>query len=199
MSSHHFVKEGQEPALFILEPMGFEDVAPLLEWVPLIMVNETVLDEVLKWGIKIDVILQGETELEQLEKKVADQLPLQVLSYKNNDALNIGIQFLIRKMITSVNVICRTTEEVFEKMVEFSPHIQIGLFGDKKWFYVRAGKFEKWMPAGHKLLLRPHGKPFIQTNGIIQTDNEWKVVKSGMVLIHCEGPFWVGEALNDAR
>ena len=45
MSSHHFVKEQQEPAVFILDVEGisFDTVAPLLEWSPtLLVVQEAV-------------------------------------------------------------------------------------------------------------------------------------------------------------
>ena len=59
MSSHHFVKEQQEPAVFILdaEHIHLDRISGLLEWVPTILVSEKALDRVLSWGIKIDVIL----------------------------------------------------------------------------------------------------------------------------------------------
>ena len=63
MSSHHFVKEGQEPALFILDNIPFQYAESLLEWVPLVMVADRALENVLHWGIKIDVVLQDEYSL----------------------------------------------------------------------------------------------------------------------------------------
>ena len=46
MSSHHFVKEQQEPAVFILEVEGisFETVAPLLEWSPTLLVAQEAVE-----------------------------------------------------------------------------------------------------------------------------------------------------------
>jgi len=105
MSSHHFVKEGQEPALLILEPMAFKHVEPLLEWVPLVIITDAILDDVLKWGIKIDVVIRCETAPGVLEKKVEDQLPVQILSCKNDNVVSTGLQFLIQNKVTSVNVL----------------------------------------------------------------------------------------------
>ena len=59
MSSHHFVKEQQEPALLVLDTSGisFEQIAPLLEWVPTILVAKDEVPVVISWGVKIDLIL----------------------------------------------------------------------------------------------------------------------------------------------
>ena len=59
MSSHHLVRENQEPGLYIAE--WFSSAAELLEqlsqWAPKIIVHERVLDQVLETGTKVDVVL----------------------------------------------------------------------------------------------------------------------------------------------
>ena len=57
MSSHHFVKEDQEPALIIADAsaVSFEKIQELLEWSPTVIVMESSLEMVLSWGIKMDV------------------------------------------------------------------------------------------------------------------------------------------------
>jgi hypothetical protein len=196
MSSHHFVKEGQEPAVFILDTMAFKYVEPLLEWVPLIMVSDTILDDVLEWGIKIDVVIQCETTANVLEKKVANQFPLEVLPCKNADVIRTGMEFLIQNRIEAVNVISTSTEEIFERLTEFSPHVQIGLFADKKWSLIRSGKLEKWMPSGHQVWLKSTGEALLHTKGILKRDGDWETVESGIVTIDAVAPFWVGEPLK---
>ncbi len=52
MSSHHFVKEGQEPALFILDNIPFHYAESLLEWVPLVMVADRALGKCVTLGNK---------------------------------------------------------------------------------------------------------------------------------------------------
>ncbi len=196
MSSHHFVKEGQEPALFILEARAFKYVEPLLEWVPLVMVTDAILDEVLEWGIKIDAVLQCETTTNALEKKVADQFPLEILPCKNADIVRTGMEFLIQNGITSVNVISPSTEEFFERLTEFSPHIQMGLFSDKRWSLIRTGKLEKWMPCGHQVWLSSTDEALLHTKGIFEKNGNWETVESGIVTIDSAAPFWIGEPLK---
>jgi len=82
-------------------------------------------------------------------------------------------------------------------MLEFSQYIQIGMFGEKKWFLVRTGKLDKWMPAGRKLWLRPSTKALLHAQGILQKGDIWETAQSGMVTIHSSSPFWVGEPLDD--
>ncbi len=84
MSSHHFVKEQQEPAVFILNPSGinFESVASLLEWSPTLLVDQESVDLVLSWGIKIDVVLA--TSSYQEENKKGDGLGLENPGYKKS-------------------------------------------------------------------------------------------------------------------
>ena len=60
MSSHHFVREGQEPALLILDALAFDIAGPLLEWAPLVVVAQSAVDEVMLWNIKMDVVLAEE-------------------------------------------------------------------------------------------------------------------------------------------
>ncbi len=69
MSSHHFVKEQQEPALLILETEGFDvdRISPLLEWVPTVLVSQNVVETVISWGVKVDVILSSESFLSQIK------------------------------------------------------------------------------------------------------------------------------------
>ena len=82
MSSHHFVKEQQEPAVFILDVEGisFKTVAPLLEWSPTLLVAQEAVEVVLSWGIKIDVILATSSFQEDNRHLLEEQYPLRFLT-----------------------------------------------------------------------------------------------------------------------
>ena len=56
MSSHHFVKEKQEPALIIADLDGFDEeyLGQLLEWSPTVLVPSHLVEKVISLGIKID-------------------------------------------------------------------------------------------------------------------------------------------------
>ena len=59
MSSHHIVKEGQEPALIIAngESCSTELLGQLLEWSPFVVVLDGAINRVLDLGIKVDLSL----------------------------------------------------------------------------------------------------------------------------------------------
>ena len=59
MSSHHFVREGQEPALIIANGAACdpERMGQLLEWNPFVLVLDGALHRVLELGIRIDAVL----------------------------------------------------------------------------------------------------------------------------------------------
>lgn len=59
MSSHHIIREKQEPALIIAngEACSMEILGQLLEWSPTVVVLDGAIKRVLDLGIKIDVWL----------------------------------------------------------------------------------------------------------------------------------------------
>src|SRR5262245_23981535 len=106
MSSHHFVKEGQEPALLILDAPTFDVVGPLLEWAPLVVVAQQAVEMVLSWNIKIDVVLAIEKDISDLTKQLSNQAPLKILSYSAEESpLANALHFLIRTKQSAVNIL----------------------------------------------------------------------------------------------
>ena len=59
MSSHHIVRDDQEPALIIANGASCsqELLGQLLEWSPLVIVLDSAIERVLEIGIKVDVLL----------------------------------------------------------------------------------------------------------------------------------------------
>ncbi|MBK7651966.1 MAG: hypothetical protein IPJ20_16275 [Flammeovirgaceae bacterium] len=84
MSSHHIVRENQEPALLIAHAhaISFEKVQELLEWMPTIVVVETEIETVLSWGIKIDIAVVSAAKLSTWSNRLADQTPVRIISYQ---------------------------------------------------------------------------------------------------------------------
>ena len=194
MSSHHFVKEGQEPALFILETISFHRIEPLLEWVPLIMVSDDVLEAILPWGIKIDVVLQHQYPMDKIEAWVSDQYPLQILPCETGTVITTGLEFLSRNSFTAVNIIGGLTPETARAAEDFGHSVQVGMYNDiEKWSFVSQRKFEKWMPAGAKISVRFTPGSAVQTENIIKTEENWEIADAGLVKVQSSAPFWFGE------
>src|SRR6188768_4241341 len=132
MSSHHFVKEGQEPALFIVDALSLNLVEPLLEWAPLVAVSDHSLDEVLRWEIKIDTVFCRPDNVEESRSKVLDQEPVQMVVFEN-DLLQEGVLFLMGANQNAVNLVVDLTDNHFEVTKRF-PELQISLISrDVKW------------------------------------------------------------------
>ena len=193
MSSHHFVKEGQEPALFILDNIPFHHAESLLEWVPLVMVADRALENVLHWGIKIDIVLQGEYPIEVLENLVQDQGPLQTLLSDKDRIVRTGLQYLIQNGYDAVILLSIPREEIFQEVEKSANKLQVGIYNEQeKWSLISTGKFEKWMPGEATLLIRSASR--VQTNGITQKGQFWETLGPGIVTIESDSGFWIGES-----
>jgi hypothetical protein len=196
MSSHHFVKEGQEPALFIAEALSFELAEPLLEWAPLVIVCDAALDEVLHWGIKIDVVLGEVSAIPMLQEKLIEQTPVKILSYQSDeDPLENGLHFLIASKNTAVNILTGSVKNRLPLAKNF-PQIQVVLMDrDRKWS-LYAHPFEKWVPAGTSLLIHPNdsSQKFTLT-GLTSEGERVTASADGLITIESDNIFWIGESL----
>jgi hypothetical protein len=196
MSSHHFVIEGQEPALFILDGLPFEQVASLLEWSPLVVVADRAIDEVLSWGIKIDVVLQKNYTLETLEEMLTDQAPIKIVSCGAVSSLEMGLGFLAENLQKAVNLIVHSDADFFESAKRFCHQIQLVVINEhQKWAAVTSGKFEKWMNEGARVVVHQYAEHPIRVEGLSKTDSVWTVSRSGLVTIETNPFFWVGELI----
>jgi thiamine pyrophosphokinase len=182
MSSHHIIREDQEPALLILElqAVSFDQVQELLEWSPTVLVAEKCLQKVLSWGIKIDVVIARDENIAALTKSLRDQVPLKLLSCRTSEEfLSTALYFLIAKKQQAVNILTDAPLESLEPFIS----LDLSVFNaSKRWSFIRGGSYEKWFPAGRKLYLYP-------SNGQAEIVTQ----KDGVVVFHRDQGFWVGE------
>jgi hypothetical protein len=192
MSSHHFVKEGQEPALFILDNIAFRYAESLLEWVPLVMVADSVLESVLQWRIKIDVVLQCEHSIELIEDLIKDQGPVETLHCDKNYVVKMGLQYLAQNGYDAVNLLSVPSEAIFQEAEKSAHKLQVGIYSEQeKWSLISTGKFEKWMPGESTLLIRSAAP--LQTEGVAKKGEYWQTMAAGIVTIRADSAFWIGE------
>ena len=200
MSSHHFVKEQQEPAVFILEVEGisFDTVAPLLEWSPTLLVAQEAVEVVLSWGIKIDVVL-GTLEF-QIENRhlLEEQYPLRFLTVSSLSALEEGIHYLLASQHKGVHLVGfnHQNHQQLEKKIL---HLDLTLVdGDWKYYPVKGGKFSKWFAPSEIRLLATENQPVEVSN----TDGSLLFpvcyltqleVPEGISTFSSTGIFWIGE------
>ncbi|HTM98138.1 MAG TPA: hypothetical protein VL088_05330, partial [Pedobacter sp.] len=132
MSSHHIIREKQEPALYIhyLGDFDQENLGQLLEWSPSVLVAASEYEKALSLGIKIDVVVG-----------VADQLQVQENTkfiYAGVENLPTVVKYLIAEGYPAVNII--GNENRFDDLVDFLPEINIVLFTEtEKSYAVKPG------------------------------------------------------------
>jgi thiamine pyrophosphokinase len=175
MSSHHIIREDQEPALVIDDARGenSESIQQLLEWSPTVIVTDRALEQVLLWGTKIDVVIALSSQIDTLKTELHDQLPLKMLSYNTEtEALDTALYFLTASKQKAVNIISDAALESFEKFSSLDISV---IKAGKRWVFIRTGHFEKWFPAGTQLLLYPesaHPAPVVDKDGIVTVDRD---------------------------
>jgi hypothetical protein len=199
MSSHHFVREGQEPALFIIEASSLNNVESLLEWAPLVMVLDTVLDKVLSWGIKIDVVIAATKSLQIVEEKTTEQFPVQIICYaKDEHPISVGLHALIKNH-QAVNIVSGVSDATFQNLAPFCEQINVVLLDHEMRWVPASKKLSKWMPHSSVLFIKKSdGAQNITHEGLkFINDNEFETLKDGYVILSSDSLFWVGENLKD--
>lgn len=183
MSSHHIVREDQEPALLIAEAhaVPFEILLQLLEWSPTVLVTEKALQEVMTWGIKIDVVIAPDGSIPKLTEALHDQFPLKLISCQGeDDAIATALYFLIAAKQKAVNILSNEPLEVFEPFAA----VDLTVFRlGSRWSFIRSCKYEKWLSAGKTIRIYPdREKPPFTTEA------------DGIVKIQRDNGFWIAEA-----
>ena len=91
MSSHHIVRDDQEPALIIANGASCsqELMGQLLEWSPFVVVLDSAIDRVLDLNIKVDVLLGDFDRDFNPEAYLEKQFPLEIIYAPNQDKTDL--------------------------------------------------------------------------------------------------------------
>jgi hypothetical protein len=182
MSSHHIVRDNQEPALVILSPIdaSSDGIQGLLEWSPLIIVNELSLEHILRWGIKIDVVLAVDTKNEKLLDQIQHQQPVTLISVPADGELEKIIAYLAKKQFAAATIV---TDQPIWSELEKLLSIDVSIIHEKiRWVLVRKGKYDKKVSDGIHYFLR---------TGDSMTRHE---SVNGRIQEERTELFWIGEA-----
>ena len=168
MSSHHIVRDDQEPALIIANgaSCSFELLGQLLEWSPIVVVLDNAIERVLQLDIKIDVLLgdfDGDFDPEIYKEK---QFPLEIVHTPNQDKTDLekAFDYLIEKGHKAVNVVWATGKRAdhtitnITNIVGYRNKLKIVILDDHSKIFLLPNKFEKWYTKNTPISLIPIGK-----------------------------------------
>jgi thiamine pyrophosphokinase len=167
MSSHHVIRDEQEPALIIAngESCSFELVGQLLEWSPLVVVLDSAIDRVLDLGIKVDVLLGDFDRDFQAEKYLEKQFPLDIVYAPDQEKTDLekALNYLIDRGFPAANVVWATGKRADHTMtnltniVQYRDKIKVVVLDDYSKVFLLPNSYEKWYPAGTIISLIPIG------------------------------------------
>jgi len=181
MSSHHIVREKQEPALFIVGLEGFhpENLGQLLEWSPTVIVAEKSYDSADSLGIKIDFIVG-------ISKEYSLQPRTRVIPSEDN-IIKGSLDYLIEEKYPAVNII--TGKLAISDYLPYCEHINIVILSaEQRIFMVRSG-FSKWKPAGEDIEILSDATELAHT-GLNQTSpNTFTTQSDGFYSLRFQEPF----------
>ncbi|WP_282787324.1 thiamine diphosphokinase [Flavobacterium croceum] len=167
MSSHHIVKDDQEPALIIAngDACSLQLTHQLLEWSPYVVVLDAAVERVLELGIKIDVLLGDFDKNFDANSYREKQYPLEIVYTPNQDKTDLekAFDFLIEKGHKAVNVIWATGKRAdhtisnLTNIIRYKNQLKIVILDDYSKVFVLPKKFEKWYPKNSIISLIPIG------------------------------------------
>lgn len=177
MSSHHIIRDDQEPALIIAngEECNADILCQLLEWSPFIVVLDGAIQKVLDKGIKVDVLLGDFDRNLNLENVLSQQTDIQVVYMPDQEKTDLekAIEYLIEKGNKAANIIWATGKRSdhsitnMTNIVRYKNKIKLVLIDNHSHIFPIINSFEKWYPKGSPISLIPIGEVVdISTSGL---------------------------------
>ena len=167
MSSHHIVRDDQEPALIIANgaSCSFELLGQLLEWSPFVIVLDNAIERVLQLDIKVDVLLGDFDDNFNPEIYKEKQFPLEIVHTPNQDKTDLekAFDYLIEKGHQAVNVVWATGKRAdhtitnITNIASYRNKLKIVILDDHSKIFLLQNKFEKWYPKSTPISLIPIG------------------------------------------
>lgn len=182
MSSHHIVREKQEPALLILGLNGFSEelLGQLLEWSPTVIVTPTTAEKVHAFGTKIDWLLTDGI-IGELQSDV------KMLPVGNDSFAEAALKYLIAHGYHGVNVVTDNFE--LKDYLFYTDKITLVMYQDHQKIYPVSSGFSKWKPAGEVIHLITRPKVLTYSGLKALGNNKFKTAQDGFFSMRFPQPF----------
>jgi len=220
MSSHHIVRDDQEPALIIANGASCnpELLGQLLEWSPLVVVLDSAIERVIELNIKVDVVLGDFDRGFDPQEFIKSQFPIEIVHTpdQNKTDLEKAFDYLIKRKIPAVNVVWATGKRAdhtitnLTNIVNYRGLLKIVILDDHSKIFMLPRNYQKWYTANTNISLIPigivsgiHSKNLVYplendtlTMGY-RTGSSNAVAKDGIVSIeHLEGDLLMMECVD---
>ncbi len=167
MSSHHIVRDDQEPALIIANGAACnpELLGQLLEWSPLVIVLDSAMERVMELDIKVDVLLGDFDRDFDPNYYKEKQYPIEIVHTPDQDKTDLekAFDYLYERNIPAVNVVWATGKRAdhtitnLTNIVRYREKLKIVILDDHSKVFLLPRRFEKWYTANTPISLIPIG------------------------------------------
>jgi len=188
MSSHHIVRDDQEPALIIAngEACSMELLNQLLEWNPLVIVLDSAITRVLELGIKVDVLIGDFDRNFDYEYYKNLQYPIEIVKLEEQDSYDIdkAINYLIDRKIPAANIVWATGRRMdhtftnITNLIKYQEVIKLVMIDDYSKIFPLQKNFVKWYPKETILSLIPVGT----VDGISTKNLKYELQNDSLIL-----------------
>jgi thiamine pyrophosphokinase len=176
MSSHHIVREKQEPALLVLGLDNFDDeqLGQLLEWSPTLITTPIIAEKLNSYGIKIDWIITDD-EGDDLQSDIK-HLPV-----GDNTVINAALNWLITQGYPAVDIVADEFE--LNDYKPLADKINLVIFYQQQKIYAISSGFSKWKPGGEKISLLSASNNLMTTGLEKLTESTFKTARDGLITL----------------
>ncbi len=190
MSSHHIVREKQEPALVILGMNSFDQelLGQLLEWSPTVIADTDVAEHLNAMGIKVDRVLGND---------VGDvmQSDITYISVQGHTPLEAALAVLVGENYAAVNII--TDKFDLSDYISFVSQINLVILHQHKKVYAITSGFTKWLPAGEELTFLSPPENLTSAGLSQQQNNTYITTADGVIKLEFSNPFiFIAESIS---
>jgi thiamine pyrophosphokinase len=181
MSSHHIIREKQEPALLVLGLDDFSDemLGQLLEWSPTLITTPLTAEQINSQGIKVDMIIADDADL-SLQEDVK-------LIKAANTPIKAALDFLLENDYKAVNII--TDKVLLDEFIPYAGKINLVIFSGNKKIYPVTSGFSKWKPTGENIKILSVVDGLKATRLEPAGDNTYKTTSDGFFTLDFDGAF----------
>jgi thiamine pyrophosphokinase len=177
MSSHHIVRDDQEPALIIANGASCSQslLSELLEWSPFVVVLDSAMERVMQMDLKVDVLLGDFDRNFDANYYKTAQYPIEIVHTPNQNKTDLekAFDYLIEKKFPAVNVVWATgrradhTISNITNIAKYRDLLKIVILDDHSTVFLLPKVFQKWYVKNTIISLIPIGEvTHIQTKNL---------------------------------
>lgn len=198
MSSHHFVREKQEPSILVAgDAMSDQEIiGQLFEWCPQVLIHEKNIALFSEWQVKVDVLFYRSLTNETVSVLLPMQENIKWVQLPPDPAedLSFMIRYLEHDGQQSAYIIGLTYEEVKASFLRPS-EIKLIYIHEQQRSYPLGRQHEKWMAAGQEISVNDASKITYTENLEKRTEHLFTVKQDGFIRIQTQGSILLTEEI----